>query len=201
MNTYHLIEGRNLETNWFEQLDEKDEEKIERIALKFSTGMARQFLSGKKGLDSDKMNNFLWQYISNFHRYLNEGKVLLFNRVGGIMFLDEGINILKTVECSSFPYFEENLGLSGWLTPNGEFYMCNHGEHWKFAKENFNNAKEELHDLDYISMGSVGYEFNKYSHLSIPLNGLTEEQRQWFNVNYRYLDVEQKQIYEKYLTI
>lgn len=199
MNTYVLVEGKNLETNWYELLDEKNEDKIERLASKFSKGMAHQFLNGRKELDSERMDKFLWQFISNIYEYLRNGKVLLFNQVGGMMFLDDNIRIIKTIEDTSFPYHKENFGLSGWLTPNGEFYKCEHGEHWKFANEYLNHDKDGLQELQYISMGSIGYDFEKSSHLFMPRDGLTEEQNNWFKTNYKYLDEEQKKIIDNFL--
>lgn len=197
MNTYVLIAGNNREIAWYELVEEYSEEKVESLASKFSSGMARQYLNGRKGLDSQNMNKFLWQFISNVQQYLKEGRKLLFNRAGGMMFLDDHVKIMQTKKDLNFPYETENFGLSGWLSPTGEFHPCEHGEHWKFASQIMEQDKDTLHHMQYVSMGSVGNYFQTYSHLFIPIDGLTTEQQKWFEKHYPYLDVEQKKIYDQ----
>ena len=197
MNSYVLIAGDNREMAWYELVEEYSEEKVEELASKFSSGMARQYLNGREGLDSQNMNNFLWQFISNVQQYLKEGRRLLFNRAGGMMFLDKGLLIMNTKKGTSYPYETENFGLSGWLTPEGKFHPCEHGEHWKFASHVMEQDKDTLHHMQYVSMGSVGNYFKTYSHLFIPIDGLTDNQKAWFEKHYRYLDVEQKKVYEQ----
>jgi hypothetical protein len=68
----------------------------------------------------------------------------------------------------------------GWLSPNGEFYPCNYGEHHLFASKN-----EEEHVL----LGCNEFR-NDYFVLFIS-GSLTEKQIQWFNENKIHLHEDQ----------
>lgn len=193
MNTYVLVQKKDKTIHWYERLSEKKEESIEKIISRLTHNMAVQYLHGRVGLTLDNMDSFLCQFRQNIERYLEEGKVLLFNRVGAMTFLEKDSLVIKTLCDTAFPYQKEGFGLSGWLTPEGEFYPCEHGEHWKFAKENL-KKQDKLQELQYISMGSLGYELEKTSHLFLPLNGLTPKQEKWFEEHYEYLDPQQKKI-------
>lgn len=76
--------------------------------------------------------------------------------------------------------YEDREGMTGWLTPQGEFIPCKFGEHAVYANQFMENAtsEERMVENQYIPMSEDSR--SKYSHITI-LAELTSEQMDWFN--------------------
>lgn len=109
-----------------------------------------------------------------------------------------------------------NNGLTGWLTPEGEFIPCDYGKHHEFANLFMQNAKyyaekaqasidrsllqhndEFLRRVkSYIPMGVQPGGSSSYIHFHIDPAKLeavvTDEQVEWFRANFNLLTDEQK---------
>lgn len=96
------------------------------------------------------------------------------------------------------------MGLTGWLSPKGEFLPCKHGEHYVLAQEvthsdfpysSYNKLKEQLH---YIPMGVNNDPDKSYVFIHIDSNAqepiITNEQIKWFEENMQLLDKGQKEM-------
>jgi hypothetical protein len=109
---------------------------------------------------------------------------------------------------------EMSKGLTGWLSPQGEFFPCEYAEHSYLASEMFenhrnskemnservriNNTKgtvlpydDSLREMFWIPMGR-GYLF-------ISNEGRTQEQINWFEDNYEKLSDTQKEMLDEHI--
>ncbi|MFV1457433.1 hypothetical protein [Bacillus mycoides] len=140
-------------------------------------------IQGRKGLTFEGVNKWTWQYINNMVKWLKEGKTVLVNYKGGCMLLSDSMTPLKTVQDVSFPYDGDHKGVNGWLAPSGQFHACEHGEHYKFAR-NFDSDAEN--EDEYIRMSSCR-EIDS-SVVDIRVENITDEQRNWLMKNYEQFD-------------
>jgi hypothetical protein len=118
------------------------------------------------------------------------------------------------------------LGLTGVLTPKGEFYECPYMQHIAFAEKlyyieiskdkslreqrgRFESEYTFLERMGYISMGSKGRGFHNLSHVRFPPKSwmnddaepknVTIEQIQWFAHNFDMLDEAQQLFVARYM--
>jgi hypothetical protein len=115
------------------------------------------------------------------------------------------------------------VGLTGFLTPKGEFYECPYMQHIAFSeklyyieviKDKSLREKRERHEheelflnrMGYVAMGSKGWQ--NMSHIRFPSESyysdskseiLTIEQIQWFAQNFDRLDEEQQLFVARYM--
>lgn len=110
-------------------------------------------------------------------------------------------------------------GLNGWLSPSGEFFPCEHGEHWEFAHEMMqkNNEILQMHAKSsqvhghyaqpnislqmngYSCMSSKGVNYNRLSNVYVPADsGLTEAQVKWYREHLDELDENQIELLQVY---
>jgi hypothetical protein len=105
------------------------------------------------------------------------------------------------------------IGLTGWLSPIGEFHPCEFGEHYKLASEilekderlsqrrvrwitkegTVRSADEFLRrsESKWIPMGSKGEGYDKLSYVFISPEKITDEQRWFFAWRFHELDENQ----------
>lgn len=191
------------EVSWALVVREYKQEVVEKMADRFSESMAIRFLTDvdKKGFSHftlEQSNKYLFKYISNVMDHLSDGRILIMNRKGGICFLDEkfGTKLLDSKFSTYFgdwPYeVKEDMGLIGWLDPDGTFYPCKHGKHHIKAQE----LVETIPQMDqnkFIAITSAGKGAESLSHITI-FEEPTEQQKEWFRKNYKWLDKKQKEL-------
>ena len=110
-------------------------------------------------------------------------------------------------------------GMTGWLSPDGVFYECSYGEHYKFAQELMSTNPEldseririgheqgtvihgeiALRELEWIPMGVPSNGRGGVDYIHIPLEGRTEEQIEWFEENYYHLSELQQSILQNHI--
>jgi hypothetical protein len=118
---------------------------------------------------------------------------------------------------------EMGEGLTGWLSPQGEFFPCEYGEHSYLASEifdthensnqmkreriNISNEKrgilphdETLKEMLWIPMGTPKWGSNpSKDYLFIPFTGRTEPQIKWFEDNYDKLSETQQEMLKEHI--
>lgn len=114
-------------------------------------------------------------------------------------------------------------GLTGWLSPNGDFYPCNYGEHNELASVTYENNREKLkavraeisyergrvvdahtvlREVMWIPMGSSGQgSTTLMDYVFVSYKGMTEEQIAWFKNNFNDLSPAQQEMVEDYLEV
>lgn len=101
------------------------------------------------------------------------------------------------VENKELQAYEDEQGMSGWLSPTGKFYPCGFGEHSIFAMKVLENKYEYDVSSDIARQNSFipmsVDERSEFSHLSIN-EGITPEQMEWFNKFFYKLSRMQKGI-------
>ena len=111
------------------------------------------------------------------------GYEIINGRKGGCMLLKDSMTVLKTVQDVRFPFDGDHKGVNGWLAPSGQFHACEHGEHYKFAR-NFDSSAEN--EDEYIRMSSCR-EIDS-SIVDIRVENITDAQRKWLLQNYEQFD-------------
>jgi hypothetical protein len=106
------------------------------------------------------------------------------------------------------------VGLTGWLTPDGNFIECEYGNHSEIAKE-IMRVEEDLRirrilkgikfddkalkEFLFVPMGSKGEGFEGCSYIFIPTEGrFTDFQMIWLKENYSNLDEIQQSLLDKW---
>jgi hypothetical protein len=86
------------------------------------------------------------------------------------------------------------LGLTGWLSPEGEFRESEYGHHHELANSLL--EQDVIEDKDkFIGMGSKGINHEELSYIYSPFE-LTEQQEEWFQKNENLLDETQKYLFQ-----
>lgn len=149
MYSFALILNENLEKDWFLIIRERDESKLKYATDLMQNSMIDNLIKGKGNLTLDMIEKFTFKSIVNKIDWLNEGKILIVNNLGGTMFLEENHLVLKEEECFSFPLLEDDY-LNGILFEDGSFQSCLYGEHSKLINQfsNINNAVFISTDLE-----------------------------------------------------
>jgi hypothetical protein len=86
------------------------------------------------------------------------------------------------------------VGLTGWLSPDGDFKESEYGHHHEYANQLLEHDVIKEEDK-FIGMGSKGIGFEEYSYFFAPFP-LTEKQKQWLTSNKHLLDETQLFLFE-----
>ena len=183
MDTYMLVTGDRVPTQWVWAITEYSEDVVIEACNRWHKSIGYEMIQGRKGLTFEGVNKWTWTYINNMVNRLKSGKTVLVNPKGGCMVLEDSMTVLKTVKDTHFPYGGDHKGVNGWLAPSGQFHACEHGEHYKFAR-NFDSAAEN--EDEYIRMSSCR-EIDS-SVVDIRVENITEAQRKWLLQNYEQFD-------------
>ncbi|MEH7210224.1 hypothetical protein V7094_29135 [Priestia megaterium] len=114
-------------------------------------------------------------------------------------------------------------GLTGWLSPNGDFYPCNYGEHHELSSDIYQKNREELgnerarisaerdrlvdvhtvlREIMWIPMGASGQgSTTLMDYVFVSYKGMTDEQIAWFKENFDNLSPAQQEMVETYLEV
>lgn len=183
MNTYMLVTGEGVPTQWVWAITEYKRDDVVEACNRWHTSIGYEIINGRKGLTLGGVSNWTERYISNMVTHLKGGETVLVNHKGGCMLLKDSMTVLKTVQDVRFPYDGDHKGVNGWLAPSGQFHACEHGEHYKFAR-NFDGSAEN--EDEYIRMSSCR-EIDS-SVVDIRVENITDAQRKWLLKNYEQFD-------------
>lgn len=181
MNTYRLVTGERVPTQWVWAITEYNEAVVIEACNRWHKAIGYEMIQGRKGLTFEGVNKWTWKYINNMVSRLKSGKTVLVNPKGGCMVLEDYMTVLKTVYSTQFPYDGDHKGINGWLAPDGQFHACEHGEHYQFAR-NFTGNNED----DYIRMSSCPE--LESSVVDIRVDNITDAQRNWIQKNLEQFD-------------
>ena len=114
-------------------------------------------------------------------------------------------------------------GLTGWLSPNGDFHACNYGEHHELSSEVYEKNREELgnararisaerdrlvdvhtvlREVMWIPMGASGQgSTTLMDYVFVSYKGMSDEQIVWFKENFDKLSPAQQEMIETYLEV
>lgn len=114
-------------------------------------------------------------------------------------------------------------GLTGWLSPIGDFYPCNYGEHNELSSVVYENNREQLRavrseissergrvvdvhtvlrEVMWIPMGSSGQGSSTLmDYVFVSYKGMTAEQLAWFEANFDRLSPAQQEMVETYIEV
>jgi hypothetical protein len=88
--------------------------------------------------------------------------------------------------------FEEGKGISGVLKPSGDFIKCGNAEHYIVAEHiDFEEQKECVYFSGFLDTGSCIMTLSPFGDRI-----MTNAQIWWIDVNLKYLDKQQKEMYE-----
>jgi hypothetical protein len=176
--SYLLIQDVEGMQNWYMVLREYKKESVAKAVLMWKESAISQMLNGRKGLTLEFINKMVEQNIEDKIRYLNEGKILLINRLGGHMFLEKNHIVLKEIESHTFPVLDNDY-INGLLSPEGDFIDCEYGHHHEIAKEIDDNENR------YIS---ISHDHIGNNSAIFICDNVTDEQKEFLTSNLHRLD-------------
>lgn len=154
MYPYVYIQDESDNRNWYLIIRELDTKLMTKAVEIWEDSIVKQMMNGRRGLTLDLIAKLKNEYIKNTFKWINDGNILLVNKQGGCMFLEDNHIVINEIICDSFP-IDGGDYFNGILSPDGVFTPCDFGSHYKITQ----NIKDDNNEYITISQDKVTESF------------------------------------------